>query len=151
MIDKPYRHASPFRAWNRRPPEDAARHSALAAAGLRNQRSLGCPMPRSTELLRDIHEINLMYLLLLQRLARDADASALAGVPLSREACLWLAALQPEALVKQAQNSVLLAQLNLAPHLILAALSQGIDTTLSARAATELPDAKPAQAPLGQI
>ncbi|WP_454669002.1 flagellar transcriptional regulator FlhD [Achromobacter kerstersii] len=109
-------------------------------------------MPRSTELLRDIHETNLMYLLLLQRLARSGEAGAVAGVPLSPEACLWLAALQPEALVKLAQNSVLLAQLNLAPHLLLTALSQGIDTTLTARARTELPDGQSTPAAsLGQI
>jgi len=109
-------------------------------------------MPRSTELLRDIHEINLMYLLLLQRLARAGEASAMeAGVPLSPNACLWLAALPPEALVKLAQNSLLLAQLNLAPHLLLSALSQGIDTTLSARARTELPSEQTAPASVGQI
>ena len=43
-------------------------------------------MPRSTELLRDIHETNLMYLLLLQRIARSGNAAAIAGMQLSVEA-----------------------------------------------------------------
>lgn len=92
-------------------------------------------MPRSTELLRDIHETNLMYLLLLQRMARAGNAAALAGLQISQHACLWLAALQHEDLVKMSRCSVLLAQLDLAPHTLLAALSQGIDATLASRLA----------------
>lgn len=53
-------------------------------------------MPRSTELLRDIHETNLMYLLLLQRMARTGDLPALAGMQISAQACQWLAALAPQ-------------------------------------------------------
>lgn len=50
-------------------------------------------MPRSAELLRDIHETNLMYLLLLQRMARAGNLPALAGMQMSVQACQWLAAL----------------------------------------------------------
>lgn len=95
-------------------------------------------MPRSTELLRDIHEINLMYLLLLQRLARSDDATAEAGLEMSAQARQWLAALPPNDLVKLARSSLLLAQLDLPPHLLLSALSQGIDAALTTRARTEL-------------
>lgn len=95
-------------------------------------------MPRSTELLRDIHETNLMYLLLLQRMARaDAHADPIAGQDMSAKAREWLAALQPDELVKLARCSVLLAQLDLSPHVLLSALSNGIDLTLASRARTE--------------
>ncbi|WYX18593.1 hypothetical protein WJ973_21185 [Achromobacter xylosoxidans] len=43
-------------------------------------------MPRSAELLRDIHETNLMYLLLLQRMARAGNLPALAGMQMSVQA-----------------------------------------------------------------
>ncbi|MCY1550180.1 Flagellar transcriptional regulator FlhD [compost metagenome] len=88
-------------------------------------------MPKSTELLRDIHETNLMYLLLLQRLAREGNTPALGGTPVSEQACRWLAGQGREALVKLAQSSVLLARLDLPPHLLLSALSQGLDTPLA--------------------
>ncbi|MBB1593024.1 flagellar transcriptional regulator FlhD [Achromobacter sp. UMC46] len=96
-------------------------------------------MPKSTELLRDIHETNLMYLLLLQRLARTGNAPAMAGLQISEHACQWLAALSQNDLIKMSRCSVLLAQLDLAPHLLLSALSQGIDATLAARAAAATP------------
>ncbi|CAB3720483.1 Flagellar transcriptional regulator FlhD [Achromobacter deleyi] len=89
-------------------------------------------MPRSAELLRDIHETNLMYLLLLQRLARTGNLQALAGLQISAKACQWLVGLKHEDLTRLAKCSVLLAQLNLEPHLLLAALSQGMDATLAA-------------------
>ncbi|WP_241050749.1 flagellar transcriptional regulator FlhD [Achromobacter xylosoxidans] len=89
-------------------------------------------MPRSTELLRDIHETNLMYLLLLQRMARTGNLPALAGMQISVQACQWLAALAPEDLARLSRCSVVLAQLSLEPHLLLAALSQGMDATLAA-------------------
>ena len=90
-------------------------------------------MPNSTELLRDIHETNLMYLLLPQRMARTCDATTLAGMQMSPRACQWLAILEPHALTRLARSSVLLAQLNVAPHLLLSALSRGMDATLAAR------------------
>ncbi|CAB3627099.1 Flagellar transcriptional regulator FlhD [Achromobacter pestifer] len=96
-------------------------------------------MPRSTELLRDIHETNLMYLLLLQRMARTGNAAAMAGLQISQPACQWLAALQHDDLVKMSRCSVLLAQLDLAPHMLLSALSQGIDATLASRLSTGAP------------
>nr|WP_315845964.1 flagellar transcriptional regulator FlhD [uncultured Achromobacter sp.] len=105
-------------------------------------------MPKSTELLRDIHETNLMYLLLLQRLARTGNAPAMAGLQISPHACQWLAALSPENLIKMSRCSVLLAQLDLTPHLLLSALSQGIDATLAARAvAAAPPEPQAAQLP----
>jgi hypothetical protein len=91
-------------------------------------------MPKSTELLRDIHETNLMYLLLLQRLARAGDPAS-AGVPMSDQACRWLAGRGHEELVKLAQSSVLLARLDLSPDMLLSALSQGLDATLAGSAA----------------
>lgn len=91
-------------------------------------------MPRSTELLRDIHETNLMYLLLLQRMARSGNLPALAGMQISVQACQWLAALAPQDLARLSRCSVVLAQLSLEPHLLLAALSQGMDATLAAEA-----------------
>ncbi|MFD4836700.1 flagellar transcriptional regulator FlhD [Achromobacter sp. NPDC058515] len=96
-------------------------------------------MPKSPELLRDIHETNLMYLLLLQRLARAGDTSALAGRQLSPQAGEWLAALPAADLVKLARCSVLLAQLSLPPDLLLSALSQGMDATLAAQARSPAP------------
>ena len=59
-------------------------------------------MPRSTELLRDIHETNLMYLLLLQRIARSGNAAAIAGMQLSVEACAWLTRQNHEDLARLA-------------------------------------------------
>lgn len=94
-------------------------------------------MPNSPDLLRDIHEANLMYLLLLQRMARSGDGASLAGSPMSARTCQWLAELQPAALARLARSSVLLAQLNVAPHLLLSALSQGIVATLAARSQPE--------------
>ena len=90
-------------------------------------------MPRSTELLRDIHETNLMYLLLLQRIARS-NAAAIAGMQLSVEACAWLTRQNHEDLARLARCSVLLAQLNMAPALLLSMLSQGMGATLRADA-----------------
>ncbi|WMD22008.1 flagellar transcriptional regulator FlhD [Achromobacter seleniivolatilans] len=110
------------------------------------------PMPSSTELLRDIHETNLMYLLLLQRLARTGDASAISGLQISEQACQWLASRQYEDLVKMARCSVMLAQLNLESELLLSALSHGMDATLAANAlgvpATQT--APPERQPLNQ-
>ncbi|AMG35340.1 flagellar transcriptional regulator FlhD [Achromobacter xylosoxidans] len=100
-------------------------------------------MPRSTELLRDIHETNLMYLLLLQRMARTGNLPAMAGMQISERACQWLAGLRHEDLARLARSSVVLAQLNLEPHLLLATLSHGMQATLAADAPTEAP----AQAP----
>jgi Flagellar transcriptional activator (FlhD) len=97
-------------------------------------------MPKSSELLRDIHETNMMYLLLLQRLARTGNADALAGLQISQQACQWLAALSRDDLAKMSRCSVLLAKLDLAPHLLLSALSQGIDVTLAARTAAAPPE-----------
>lgn len=94
-------------------------------------------MPRSTELLRDIHETNLMYLLLLQRMARTGNLPAMAGMQISERACQWLAGLKHEELARLAKSSVVLAQLNLAPHLLLATLSQGMEATLAAEAPVE--------------
>ena len=91
-------------------------------------------MPRSTELLRDIHETNLMYLLLLQRIARSSNAAAIAGMQLSVEACAWLTRQNHEDLARLACCSVLLAQLNMAPALLLSMLSQGMGATLRADA-----------------
>ncbi len=96
-------------------------------------------MPRSTELLRDIHETNLMYLLLLQRMARTGNLPAMAGMQISERACQWLAGLKHEELARLAKSSVVLAQLNLAPHLLLATLSQGMAATLAAQAPVEAP------------
>ncbi len=96
-------------------------------------------MPRSTELLRDIHETNLMYLLLLQRMARTGNLPAMAGMQISERACQWLAGLKHEELARLAKSSVVLAQLNLAPHLLLATLSQGMEATLPAEAPVEPP------------
>ncbi|MGE8685973.1 MAG: flagellar transcriptional regulator FlhD [Achromobacter sp.] len=91
-------------------------------------------MPTPTELLRDIHETNLMYLLLLQRMAREGHAG-MAGTPASEQACRWLAEQGRPELVKLAQSSVLLARLDLPPHQLLSALSQGLDATLAGSAA----------------
>ncbi|MFY2843789.1 flagellar transcriptional regulator FlhD [Achromobacter ruhlandii] len=91
-------------------------------------------MPQPTELLRDIHETNLMYLLLLQRMARTGNLPALAGMQISAQACRWLADLKPDDLARLSRCSVVLAQLTLDPRLLLAALSQGIDATLAAEA-----------------
>ena len=99
-------------------------------------------MPRSTELLRDIHETNLMYLL-LQRMARTGNLPAMAGMQISERACQWLAGLKHEELARLAKSSVVLAQLNLEPHLLLATLSHGMQATLAADAPAEAP----AQAP----
>lgn len=96
-------------------------------------------MPRSTELLRDIHETNLMYLLLLQRMARTGNLPAMAGMQISERACQWLAGLKHEELARLAKSSVVLAQLNLAPHQLLATLSQGMEATLAAEAPVEAP------------
>lgn len=101
-------------------------------------------MPKSTELLRDIHEANLMYLLLLQRIARQGNADEVSGLHMSAQACRWLADLEPAALTRLARSSVLLAQLKLAPHSLLSALSQGIDATLAERN----PSVSPARRPL---
>lgn len=90
-------------------------------------------MPNPTELLRDIHEANLMYLLLLQRIARSGDAVELSRLQMSPKASQWLAELEPAALTRLARSSVLLAQLKLAPHVLLSALSQGMDATLAER------------------
>lgn len=89
-----------------------------------------------------------MYLLLLQRIARSGDASESAGLEMSAQARQWLAGLQPAEMIKLARSSVLLAQLNLAPHLLLSALSQGIEDALAQRgqALPELRD--PEAAPL---
>lgn len=95
-------------------------------------------MPRSTELLRDIHETNLMYLL-LQRMARTGNLPAMAGMQISERACQWLAGLKHEELARLAKSSVVLAQLNLAPHLLLATLSQGMEATLAAEAPVVAP------------
>lgn len=94
-------------------------------------------MPQSTELLRDIHESNLMYLLLLRRMARSGNPSALAGVQVSARACEWLARQDLDNLTRLSRCSVVLAQLSLEPPLLLAALSQGMDEAL-AREATPL-------------
>lgn len=91
-------------------------------------------MPRSAELLRDIHETNLMYLLLLQRMARTGNLPALASMRISAPACQWLAALTPQDLARLSRCSVVLAQLHLEPDLLLAALSQDMDATLAADA-----------------
>lgn len=89
---------------------------------------------RSAELLRDIHETNLMYLLLLQRMARTGNLPVLAGMQISAQACRWLADLKPDDLTRLSRCSVVLAQLTLEPPLLLAALSQGLDATLAAPA-----------------
>lgn len=96
-------------------------------------------MHRSAELLRDIHETNLMYLLLLQRLARTGNLQALAGLQISVEASRWLVGLRHEDLTRLARCSVLLAQLDLAPHRLLTALSQGMDATLAAEVPSRTP------------
>ena len=83
-----------------------------------------------------------------QRLARTGNAPAMAGLQISPHACQWLAALSPENLIKMSRCSVLLAQLDLTPHLLLSALSQGIDATLAARAvAAAPPEPQAAQLP----
>ncbi|CAB3632991.1 MAG: flagellar transcriptional regulator FlhD [Achromobacter pulmonis] len=92
-------------------------------------------MPQSTELLRDIHETNLMYLLLLQRIARSGNLSALTGMQVSVQACEWLARQELDDLTRLSRCSVMLAQLSLEPRLLLAALSQGMEAPLAAGAA----------------
>ncbi|KGD86923.1 transcriptional regulator [Achromobacter sp. RTa] len=104
------------------------------------------PKPQPTELLRDIHETNLMYLLLLQRLAREGNAGA-AGARASDQACRWLAGQSRQELVKLAQSSVLLARLDLPPRLLLSALSQGLDATLAGSAAVPASHEAPAGLP----
>ncbi|MNL67186.1 hypothetical protein D3C87_1917490 [compost metagenome] len=52
---------------------------------------------------------------------------------MSPKASQWLADLEPAALTRLARGSVLLAQLKLAPHVLLSALSQGMDATLAER------------------
>lgn len=88
-------------------------------------------MPKSAQLLHDIHETNLMYLLLLQRMARAGDTASIAGTAVSERACRWLAAQGTDDLVKLAQSSVLLARLDLPAHELLSALSLGIDAALA--------------------
>lgn len=87
-------------------------------------------MSRSTELLRDIHEINLMYLLLLQRVARSGETAAV-GLAMSADASRWLAELRPDELIKLARSNILIGQLNVAPHILLTALSQGMEMILA--------------------
>lgn len=72
----------------------------------------------------EIHDVNLAYLLLAQRLVRDDRATAMIRLGLSREMADLLGNLSLSQVVKLAASSFLLCRFRLGDHPALSALTQ---------------------------
>jgi flagellar transcriptional activator FlhD len=72
----------------------------------------------------EIHDVNLAYLLLVQRLVRDDSATAMIRLGLSREMAELLGNLSVSQVVKLAASSFLLCRFRLGDHPTLTALTQ---------------------------
>lgn len=77
-------------------------------------------------LLSDIREVNLSYLLLVQRMLHEDYSSAVFRLGFSDEVADILMRLSPAQLVKLASSSSLLCRFRFDDHTLLSALTQGV-------------------------
>lgn len=82
--------------------------------------------PSGNSLLEDIREVNLSYLLLVQRMLRDDYATAMFRLGFSNEIADILMRLSPAQLVKLASSSSLLCRFRLEDYTLLSALTQDV-------------------------
>lgn len=75
------------------------------------------------ERLREIKDLNLSYLLLVQRLMRENEAEALYRLGIGRDVGRVLAALTPPQMVALARSSVVLCRFRLEDSSLVAALT----------------------------
>ncbi|QQX88808.1 flagellar transcriptional regulator FlhD [Cupriavidus necator] len=75
------------------------------------------------ESLREIKDLNLAYLLLVQRLMRENEAEALFRLGIGREVGRVLAALTPQQMVALARSNLVLCRFRLEDSMLLAALT----------------------------
>lgn len=73
--------------------------------------------------LREIKELNLSYLLLVQRLMRENEAEALYRLGIDREVGRVLASLTPPQMVALARSNLVLCRFRLDDGMLLAALT----------------------------
>lgn len=81
-------------------------------------------MSNSSELLNEIKEVNLSYLLLAQRLLREDKTTGMFRLGISSELADVLANLTLAQTVKLASSNQLLARFRFDDHTVLAALTQ---------------------------
>lgn len=77
-------------------------------------------------LLADIHEINLSYLMLAQRLLRDNCAMAMALLGLDGDSAALIKQLSPAQLVRLASSNVVICSLRLNDYNLLNALTRDV-------------------------
>lgn len=75
------------------------------------------------ESLREITDLNLSYLLLVQRLMRENEAEALFRLGIDREVGRVLAALTPSQMVALARSNLVLCRFRLDDSMLVAALT----------------------------
>ncbi|ALL68932.1 Flagellar transcriptional activator FlhD [Paraburkholderia caribensis MBA4] len=78
---------------------------------------------KSNELLQELQEVNLSYLLLAQHLIRDNPAEAMLRLGVGSDVAEILASLTPAQLMKLANSSMLLCRFRFDDHAILSALT----------------------------
>ncbi|WP_455287826.1 flagellar transcriptional regulator FlhD [Cupriavidus necator] len=79
--------------------------------------------PHTGEIVREVRELNLSYLLLVQRLMRANEAEALFRLGIGREVGRALAALTPAQMVALARSNLVLCRFRLDDSRLLAALT----------------------------
>jgi len=79
----------------------------------------------SDEIVREIKEINLSYLLLVQRLMRNNEAEALFRLGIRKEVGTALAALTPAQMLALARSNFVLCRFRLDNAMLLAVLTGG--------------------------
>jgi flagellar transcriptional activator FlhD len=77
----------------------------------------------SNDLVREIKDLNLAYLLLVQRLMRQNEAEALLRLGLSKEVAQALVALSPAQMLSLARSSMVLCRFRLDNGALLEALA----------------------------
>ena len=82
--------------------------------------------PADNSLLADIREVNLSYLLLVQRMLRDDYAASMFRLGFSNEVADILLRLSPAQLVKLASSSSLICRFRFDDYNLLSALTQDV-------------------------
>ncbi|VFR81261.1 hypothetical protein ISE1_2729 [plant metagenome] len=96
-------------------------------------------LPVDNDLLGAIHEVNLMYLLLLQKMARQGHD----GLDLSKDAQAWLKGRSQADLARLARKSMLVCCMSFKAEAVLAALSKDMAGDLAALRWKRSQDAAP--------
>ncbi|QBY49979.1 MULTISPECIES: flagellar transcriptional regulator FlhD [Cupriavidus] len=95
-------------------------HADTSAGTTRGAADLGAA---GADILRDIQQLNLSYLMLAQRLLREHEAEALFRLGMRQELGRALAALAPAQMVALAQSNLLLCRFRLEDSKVLASLT----------------------------